>query len=63
MSGFKDLGRMVVECQITTTLGDRAGDFDIAALVEAFVERFGFVDVDEVESSVYWAFVREHEKD
>lgn len=59
---FADLGRMVLKCRITTTLEDRAGDYDVTALVTAFVERFGFVDVGEVDTEVYWALVKEHEK-
>lgn len=62
MSDFADLGRMVLKCQITTTLGDCAGDYDVTALVNAFVTRFGFVDVGEVDNKAYWALVKEHEK-
>lgn len=54
---FPDLGRMMLDATIRAWLGDQADTYDVAALVNAFVDEFGFVDVDEVEPSRFWELV------
>lgn len=50
--------------QVTATLGDSAGDFDVEAIVEEIGDRFGrdtVRTVDDVPSEAYWDIVRKHE--
>lgn len=62
MSGFDDIGRRAVEAMITAKLGLHAGDFEVPAAVEAFVAKWGFVDIDEVPADDFWRLLREHAK-
>lgn len=48
MSPFKDIGRQVLEVVLTSHLGNRADQYDVPGLVNAYVETFGFLDLDEV---------------
>lgn len=49
---FPDLGRMVLEIQVAHHLGDRATYFRIPDVVNAIVDRVGFVDLDEIDPLV-----------
>lgn len=57
---FKDVGRMFLEVQITKSLRDYTMYFDIPALIEAYIEKFGFVDLGEVKSDRYWKLVMKY---
>jgi hypothetical protein len=57
---FEDMGRMVLEVTITDRLGDFAVLYDIPALVDAYVERFGFKDIDEVPSDEFGVLASEY---
>lgn len=62
MSPFQDIGRMVVEASIISSLGEDAGRFDVEALVNDYVEQFGFTDLDEVETAKYMELLSRHDK-
>lgn len=48
--------------QISLTLGDHAGDYDIPA-IESDVRGLGVTtDIDEVESAAYWEIVKRHDR-
>lgn len=57
---FKDMGRMVLEVTITSRLGDRVGEYDIAGLVKGYVEQFGFVDLGTIEPADFEALADRH---
>lgn len=57
MSEFKDVGRQVLAHQIAHQLADYEGGYNLSAIVEEFVRRFGFVDVDEVDPEDFAAIV------
>lgn len=59
---FADMGRMVLEIQITDSLKGHAGEFDTPGIVEEFVEKYGFVDVEEVGNEEYWNLVMRHDR-
>lgn len=51
--------------EVTTTLGDSADDFDVAAIVEEIGDTYGrdnIRTVDDVPSDEYWTIVRKHER-
>lgn len=50
--------------QIRTTLGDRAADFDVDAIVEEIGDTYGrnTVSVDAIPSEEYWAIVEKHDQ-
>jgi hypothetical protein len=54
--------RYITTIQVTATLGDRADDFDIDAIVTALIERYGYIDVGEIPSREYWDIVLTHDK-
>ena len=54
------MGRMVLEVTITARLGDDADKYDIASLVKAYVERFGFVDIGEVDPAAFEELTKAH---
>lgn len=60
MSAFTDVGRMMLEATITGKLTVHAMDVEVPALVEAFVEKWGFVDIDEVPQGEFWLLVADH---
>jgi hypothetical protein len=60
MSDFPDLGRRVLQAQITDKLGARAPLYDMTALVNAYVKEFGFYDVAEVDPARFRALLKEH---
>jgi prevent-host-death family protein len=49
---------------VTTTLGDRADDYDIDAIVEAIGDKYGrdIPNIDAVPSDEYWEIVEQHDK-
>lgn len=59
---FPDLGRRVLLATITASLGVHVDDVDIPALVNAFVDKWGFVDLDEVPQEKYWELVVQYAK-
>lgn len=59
---YPDLGRTVLAIQIGHHLGEKASRFDIPALIEAYIKRFGFVDVGEVAPAAFTALSSEHRK-
>jgi len=62
MSAFADIGRMVLAAQIVDTLGGYEDHFELEKLVNAFVEKWGFVDIDEVPTDDYWKLVTSYDK-
>lgn len=60
MSAFADIGRMALEATITGKLSVHAVDVEVPALVEAFVAKWGFVDIDEVPQGEFWVLVAQH---
>lgn len=62
MSAFRDLGRKALEAVITAELGDRAPDYNILDLVNAYVEMFGFVDFDEVNTASFHELAAKYRK-
>lgn len=62
VSNFKDIGRIVLEAQITASLGQAAERFDIVGLVNGFVEEFGFIDLDESDRARYLALLARHDR-
>jgi hypothetical protein len=51
---------MVLEITIEARLGDTAALYDLLALVEGYVERFGFVDLDEVDTAEFEALAKRY---
>lgn len=60
MSAFTDVGRMMLEATITGKLSVHAMDVEVPALVEAFVAKWGFVDIDEVPQDEFWLLVAKY---
>lgn len=60
MSAFADIGRQVIEACVTASLGPLYDQVDVPAVVTEYVERWGFVDLDEVSSEEYWRLVRSY---
>lgn len=60
MSDFSSFAAQVLEIQIEDRLGERASLCNMTALINTYIERFGFVDVGEVDSSDFEALVMEH---
>lgn len=60
MSAFADIGRMMLEATIAGKLSVHAGDVNVPELVEAFVAKWGFVDIDEVPQGEFWFLVAQH---
>lgn len=52
MSAFPDLGRMVLEADVTHHLGDRVQYSDVSGIVNTIVDRGGFLDLDEIDPLV-----------
>jgi hypothetical protein len=50
--------------QVSLTLGDHAGDYDVASIVEEIASTYGLdiPDIDAVPGVEYWAIVERHEK-
>lgn len=58
MSAFTDLGRMVLEAVITADAGDLVEAVDVPRAVNAYVEKWGFADRDQVPDEDYWLLLR-----
>lgn len=54
MTAFSDLGRMVLEAVITADVGDLVEAVDVPRAVNAYVEKWGFVDKAQVPAEEYW---------
>lgn len=57
---FADVGRAVIEAQVEASLGPHVNHFDIPAIVEQIVSKYGFGDIDEIDSADYWNIVIDH---
>jgi hypothetical protein len=60
MSEFSSWLVDILVIQIEDKLGDRASTVDETALVNAYIEKFGFIDVGEADPEEFEALVREH---
>lgn len=58
----KGLGQRVLTYQISATLGGDTGRYDLNAIVDEIITRYGFVDVDEIESADYRALLDKHRR-
>lgn len=48
--------------QVSLTLGDNAGDFDIEAIVADLMSGRLITSVDEIDSDTYWTIVNQHDR-
>lgn len=48
--------------QVSLTLGDNAGDFDIEAIVADLMSGRLITSVDEIDSDTYWTIVNRHDR-
>lgn len=49
-----------ITLQVSETLTDRVGEFDVAGIVRDIIAEHGRVDVDSIESETYWDLVARH---
>lgn len=54
------LGHVVLEITVTHRLGDAADSYDVPAIVEGVIERYGFVDLDEIPPGGFDSLASEH---
>ncbi len=62
---FRGAGRMVLETRLAALLKRQPVVYDIPALVDAYVQAYSFVDVDEVikdDPEGLWDLVAQHVK-
>jgi len=45
---------------IETSLTDYAGDFDLTEIVSAYIQRWGRVSIDSIDSEEYWSFIENY---
>lgn len=57
------MNRRDLAAQVTTTLGDRASDFDVNAIVDDLIAAHDgeITSVDDFSSESYWAVVETHD--
>jgi hypothetical protein len=57
------MDRTALAHQVSLTLGDHTGDYDIDAVVEDLVQEHGPIEnIDAVPNDVYWETVRKHDR-
>lgn len=49
--------------QVTRTLGDEAGDYDVPAIVDELQAQHGTVDIETIAAPDYWTVVLRHRAD
>jgi hypothetical protein len=49
-----------VRYQIVESLDANADDFDVDAITDEFIRRWGLVHIDTAPAADYWALVQEH---
>lgn len=47
--------------QVTAALGSDVRDFDVPALVDDLIDRWGVCDIDDIPAEPFWRVVAEHD--
>lgn len=58
----KGLGQRILTIQVSATLGGDTGKYDVNAIVDEIIVKWGFVDIDEIESADYRALLKKHRR-
>lgn len=55
------MNRRDIAHQVSLTLGDRPGDFDIDSIVDDLNQAGVETSVDDIDSDTYWGIIRKHD--